>query len=92
MKNFSSLFLASFLVCTGDAKPDNFVMRFNYDNKGLVSTSLASIDNDIAFYRNKLKVFEKGKKLYSDMLNILYLMPQMDEPVSPYLREYFRRD
>ena len=87
MKNFSGLFISSFLVCTGDSKPDNFVMHFNYDTRGLISTELVSIDNDIAFYRSKLKV-NADKKLYSDMLNILYLMPQMDKPVSPYLYDY----
>jgi hypothetical protein len=90
MKNFSSLFLASFLVCTGDSKPDNFVMHFNYDSRGLVSTELISIDNDIAFYRNRLQV-NAERKVYSDMLNILYLMPQMAQPVSPYLREYLTK-
>jgi hypothetical protein len=87
MKNFSSLFLSSFLVCTGDSKPDNFVVHFNYDSRGLVSTELISIDNDIAFYRSRLQVSAE-RKMYSDMLNILYLMPQMEEPVSPYLRDY----
>lgn len=86
MKNFSGLFLSSFLVCTGDAKPDNFVMHFNYGKNGLTSTELISIDNDIAFYRSKLKTNHQSKSLYSDMLNILYLMPQMDQPVSPYIR------
>ena len=80
------MFFSSLLVCTGDAKPDNFVMHFNYDKKGLVSTELISIDNDIAFYRGKLKANPNNQNLYSDMLNILYLMPQMDQPISPYLR------
>lgn len=31
IKNFSGMFLSSMLVCTGDGKPDNFVMHFNYD-------------------------------------------------------------
>ena len=91
MKNFSGLFISSLLVCTGDAKPDNFVMHFNYNKNELVSTELISIDNDIAFYRSKLRANPDSKNLYSDMLNILYLMPQMDQPVSPYLREYLNK-
>jgi hypothetical protein len=31
-------------------------MHFNYDTRGLVSTELISIDNDIAFYKRGLKV------------------------------------
>ncbi|MCP5378734.1 MAG: ankyrin repeat domain-containing protein [Rickettsiaceae bacterium] len=95
MQNFSGLFISSFLVCTGDAKPDNFVLHFNYDSRGLKSTHLISVDNDIAFCREKLKIFTDNKnhqkKLYSDMLNILYLMPQMNDLVSPHLREYLLR-
>lgn len=60
MRNYSGLFLSSFLVCTGDAKPDNFILHFNYDTRGLVSTELVSIDNDIAFYRAKLKIGNTG--------------------------------
>ena len=91
-KNFSGLFISSFLVCTGDAKPDNFVLHFNYGSRGLESTQLISVDNDIAFCRQKLSIvtdsINKQKKLYADMLNILYLMPQMHDLVSPDLREY----
>jgi ankyrin repeat protein len=92
MKNFSGLFISSFLVCTGDAKPDNYVMHFNYGVRGLESTELISVDNDIAFCRQKLNINANDKKLYADMLNILYLMPQMDQPVSPFLREYLKRE
>jgi len=65
IKNFSSLFLCSFLVSTGDSKPDNFVLHFNYDYTGFVSTELVSIDNDIAFSGGGLKVNQSSKRIYA---------------------------
>ena len=87
MKNFSGLFLCSLLVCPGDAKPDNFILQFRYDQRGIKSTGLVSVDNDIAFCRQTLQINTQGKKIYSDMLNILYLMPQMNNCISTEIRE-----
>ena len=88
MKNFSGLLISSLLARPGDAKPDNFVVKFSYDLRGIKSAQLVSVDNDIAFCREKLSVNSKGNTIYSDMLNILYLLPQMDKPISPFIRSY----
>ncbi len=31
---------------------------------------------------------QSSRKIYSDMLNVLYLLPQMAMPVSPYIKEF----
>jgi len=89
IKNFSALFLSSLLARPGDAKPDNFIMQFQFDQRGILSTQLFSIDNDIAFSR-EIFFNNSHKTIYSDMLNILFLLPQMDRPVSPYVREHIK--
>jgi ankyrin repeat protein/tetratricopeptide (TPR) repeat protein len=85
-KSFSAVFVSSVFVGTGDAKPDNFIVRFTRDEETnqTKSVSLMSIDNDIAFCSGRLRVrkLPNGKnKLYSDLLNILFFFPQMDSPV-----------
>jgi ankyrin repeat protein len=85
-RSFSAVFVSSVFVGTGDAKPDNFIVRFTRDEETnhTKSVSLMSIDNDIAFCSGRLRVrkLPSGKnKLYSDLLNILFFFPQMDSPV-----------
>ena len=63
MKNFSGLFICSLLACPGDAKPDNFVVKFNYDQGEFKSAELVSVDNDIAFCREKLSISQDNKKI-----------------------------
>ena len=63
--NFSGLFICSLLVCPGDSKPDNFILEFEYDKRGLKRTFLRSIDNDIAFCRTRLEYNKTNNKLYS---------------------------
>ena len=90
MKNFSGLLISSLLARPGDAKPDNFIIKMSFDRRGELAAELISIDNDIAFSREKLEISPGNKAIYSDMLNILFLLPQMDKPVSPYVRNYIR--
>ena len=62
-ENFSGLLLGSLLVCPGDAKPDNFIVKFNYDRNKFKSAELVSIDNDIAFCREKLSIDDRNNKV-----------------------------
>lgn len=85
IESFSALFVSSLLVGTGDAKPDNFMVRSvsAADGKSK-SFKLMSIDNDISFCKGRLgfRRFAKGKaRLFSDVLNVLFLFPQMDFPI-----------
>ena len=85
--NFSALFISSLLTQPGDAKPDNFILRFHYDHRGIKYSELVSIDNDIAFCCERLYINSSHQTIYSDLLNVIYLMPQMDNPVSPNIRD-----
>lgn len=92
MESFSALVISSLLTGSGDAKPDNFIARFEKDEQTgeIKSIKLIGIDNDIAFCNGRLgfKNYAKGKaKIYSDMLNVLYFFPQMDQPLDPKIRK-----
>ena len=63
MKNFSGLFICSLLACPGDAKPDNFIVKFNYDKNEFKSAELVCVDNDIAFCREKLSISHHNKTI-----------------------------
>lgn len=83
-KNFTALFLSSLLTGAGDAKPDNFIVRFRGDNPTVVSKiELLGIDNDISFCSGRLgfKVVAGKGKVYSDLANVLFFLPQMDKPL-----------
>ncbi|HJD59410.1 MAG TPA: ankyrin repeat domain-containing protein, partial [Rickettsia endosymbiont of Omalisus fontisbellaquei] len=91
MENYSGTIIACLLTSPGDAKPDNFMVTFGVNkDSGKKSFKIVGIDNDISFCKGKLGVNKiAGKqKIYSDILNVLYFFPQMDELVSPKLKEY----
>jgi hypothetical protein len=78
MKNFSALVISTLLTAPGDAKADNFIIQFKQNEKReVISSKLVSIDNDHSFAKSKLgyKINAGKVKLYSDVLNVLYLMP-----------------
>jgi len=95
-KTFAGLFISSLLTRAGDAKPDNFMVRLIKGDDGEVGkVLLLSIDNDISFCKGSLgfkKVGGKGK-VSSDMANILFFLPQMDEPLDgEFVRDLLGRE
>lgn len=84
LPSFSALIISSLLTGSGDAKPDNFMVRSDGDKLKLIS-----IDNDISFCKGRLgfKKLATGKGLlYSDVLNVLYFFSQMDLEVDPLVK------
>jgi ankyrin repeat protein len=83
-KSFSALFLSSLLVGTGDCKPDNLIAQFEMDpdnRSECKSIKLIDVDKDIAFCSGRLgfrRLSNTGGMLYSDFLNVLFFLPQMD--------------
>ncbi|MDF2966191.1 MAG: hypothetical protein K0Q51_1579 [Rickettsiaceae bacterium] len=89
MENYSGFVIASLLTCPGDAKPDNFITTFELNgNKEVESIKIVGIDNDISFCLGGLGIKKlSGKQhIFSDLLNVLYFLPQMDDMVDSKVR------
>lgn len=96
MRSFSALLICSLLVGTGDCKPDNLIAQVVFDETGknIKCIKLIDIDKDISFCSGRLgfrKLSATAGKLYSDFLNTLFFLPQMDQPVHSHIRELLTR-
>jgi ubiquitin C-terminal hydrolase len=92
IENFSTLFITSLLVLPRDARPDNFIIQIERDNAGqALKSRLFPIDNELAFAKFELaRNNRQNGKLFSDVINVLFLLPQMNQPIHESFYEFFK--
>lgn len=89
LDNFSNFFLSSSCSRGGDGKPDNIMARFVVNKAGDQEIHLLSVDNDVAFVKGKIRcnVDYNEYRLVSEVLNVLFFLPQMDKSIAPRTRK-----
>jgi hypothetical protein len=91
-RNFAELFFLGVLVKPRDAKADNHMTKIILDRAGEIKElKIISIDNDIAFADNIIKeqYGPYANKHYVSVKNVLYFLPQMDDPIEEsYCRDF----
>ncbi|MFN7096811.1 MAG: ankyrin repeat domain-containing protein, partial [Gammaproteobacteria bacterium] len=86
--NYSAMVFLSLLTDPQDGKPDNFMIKYDTDG----SIVIVGIDNDIAFADPIVLKHETGEnkgKHFVNIRNVLYFLPQMQQPVDKGFLEIF---
>lgn len=85
MESFSEIFIISLLTCPQDWKSDNLIVS-KQDGR----TTIVGIDNDHSFADTVVSAGgDNNPKHIINVKNIIFCLPQCDQPISPATRQKF---
>ena len=95
LNNFSKMIVMSLLTNPQDGKPDNYMVKFQTDEKGEITTwQIIGVDNDMAFAPSLVKRVQiGGKPIHVALIrNVLYFFPQMKKTFDEtFFKEFVHR-
>jgi hypothetical protein len=88
---FSAMLLSSVFIGLSDAPPESFMVNWDRDDGSLTNIKLVGVQNDRILSAGGLIFRESGTDTYDDLVgstcNTLFLLPQMDAPLSKHMIE-----
>lgn len=92
--NISDMVLLGMLTNRTDGKPENYIVEMEYvtteeGERDVKSLHLVSIDNDMAFGKPVFLVNQANNEYATEVRDVVYLLPSMDEPIASASRDRF---